>query len=122
MISTIAITNLVLALMIQKPSFVLDDNNVSFRISVETQYVHSVTLHEFDSIGIRHCDVCAKPIILTPIDYLGAKPRTMLFDGDELRKTKFIYHECCNPWRYANTKYLECFKKSCEWRMNEENK
>lgn len=99
MILATAITNLVLALMIQKPSVTVNSNG-TFGISVETQYVHSVTLHEFDSLCVRNCKMCSKPIVLAPIDYLGVKPCTVQFNADELRQHE--YHCECNPWIYIN--------------------
>lgn len=99
MILATVITNLVMALMIQKPSITVS-NGGSFGISVETQYVHSVTLHEFDSLCVRNCKMCGKPIVLTPIDYLGAKPKTVYFNADELRQHE--YHRMCDPWGYIN--------------------
>ena len=99
MILATVITNLVMALMIQKPSVTVN-NNSTFGISVETQYIHSVTLHEFDSISVRNCKMCSKPIILAPIDYLGVKPYTVQFNADELRQHE--YHCMCNPWGYIN--------------------
>ena len=99
MILATAITNLVLALMIQKPSVTVN-NDGTFGISVETQYIHSVTLHEFDSLGVRNCKMCDKPIILTPIDYLGVKPWTVQFEIDKMRQSE--YHSACDPWIYIN--------------------
>jgi len=100
MILATVITNLVMALMVQKPSVTVN-NDGTFGISVETQYIHSVTLHEFDSISVRRCKMCDKPIILTPIDYLGAKPCSVQFHSDKLRQHEF--HCECNPWIYINT-------------------
>lgn len=99
MILATVITNLVMALMIQKPSITVN-NDGTFGISVETQYVHSVTLHEFDSINVEKCKMCHKPIVLTPIDYLGVKPLSVLFSTDELRQK--TYHTSCDPWGYIN--------------------
>lgn len=102
MILATVITNLVLALMIQKPSVTINGNG-TFGISVETQYIHSVTLHEFDSISVHNCKMCNKPITLTPIDYLGVKPCKMFFNADELCKNE--YHPECDPWIYINTNF-----------------
>lgn len=102
MIPATVITNLVMALMIQKPSVTVN-NDGTFGISVETQYVHSVTLHEFDSMYIQdyQCVMCHKPIEVKPIDYLGVKPCRVEFYSDKLRKHKF--HPECDPWIYINT-------------------
>lgn len=118
MILATVITNLVLALMVQKPNITV--NNDTFGISVETQYIHSVTLHEFDNICVRNCKLCDKPIVLTPIDYLGVKPLTVQFEADELRQDE--YHRYCNPWIYINSEvtngWFKIINSSLYWERN----
>lgn len=103
MILATVITNLVMALMIREANVALDNDGNFHVSSVKTQYIHSVTLHEFDSMYMRdyQCLMCNKPIEVTPIDYLGVKPCRMEFYSDDLRKNK--YHPQCNPWIYINT-------------------
>ena len=99
-----AITNLVLALMIQTPSIKLN-NDGELCLSVDTQYIHSVTLHDFDSRNIGLCKMCNKPIIITPIDYLGVRPYYLLFYSDDLRQRE-NFHSDCDPWCFINTNVL----------------
>lgn len=88
MILATVITNLVMAVMIREANVTLDSDG-DFRVSsVKTQFIHSVTLHEFDSMYISdyRCAMCHKPIEVKPIDYLGVKPCRMDFRSDELHQ------------------------------------
>ena len=88
MIHATVITNLVMTLMVREADVTLDSDG-DFRVSsVKTQYINSVTLYEFDSLGVRNCKMCNKQIFLTPIDYLWLKPLTMQFKADELGQSE----------------------------------
>lgn len=120
MILATVVTNLVMALMIREANVALDSDG-DFRVSsVNTQYIHSVTLHEFDSMYILdyQCVMCHKPIEVTPIDYLGVKPCWMEFYSDKLRKHKF--HPECDPWIYVNTNFWFSVINSTNNYMREE--
>lgn len=101
MILATVITNLVMALMIREANVALDNDGAFCISSVKTQYIHSVTLHPLDSMCGGRCKMCDKPIMLTPIDYLGVVPKAIYFDRDKLRQKE--YHIGCDPWVYIDT-------------------
>lgn len=104
MLAATAITNLVLALMIQEPHITLNTDGV-FGVSVETQYIHSVTINELNSLVSTQCPICKRATSRKPIDFLGAKPCTIKFEYDELRRCGFC--DNCWPWFYLNVDILD---------------
>lgn len=118
MLATV-ITNLVMALMIREANVTLDSDG-DFRVSsVKTQYIHSVTLRAFDRMYIQdyRCEMCHKPIEVTPIDYLGVVPCRIDFHSDELRRNK--YHPKCDPRIYINTNVWFNVINSNNYKMEE---
>lgn len=98
MATTVAITNMVLCLMVRTPNTSIDSHG-DFRLGVNTQYIHSVTIHPLDKIYSSRCIFCNKELWYEPQDFLGALPCRMDFRVEDLKNSRRAKHKA--PYDYA---------------------
>ena len=84
--TAVAITNLVLCLMVRTPNVQLDSSG-DFKVGVNTQYIHSVTLRPFDKLYSSRCIICKNEIWYRPQDFLGAIPCRVDFRVEDLKNS-----------------------------------